>query len=201
MIQLYNDVMVSCILLAAGQSMRFGSPKALALLNGETVISRLQRILLDSAVDEIIVVTGAHASALKPYLLNHKRLKVVHNKDYILGQTSSFQAGLREVCPKSLGFMLLPVDYPLVKTQTIDILVDEFMKKADKIIIPTCDSQKGHPPIFPVALKNEFLSLNSSEGLNQVQRCHQENIIFCAVADKGTVKSFNTEEEFESLFK
>jgi len=199
MIQLYNDVMVSCILLAAGQSMRFGSPKAIALLSGETVISRLQRVLLDSTVDEIIVVTGAHASALKPYLLNHKRLKVVHNKDYILGQTSSFQSGLREVCPKSSGFMLLPVDYPLVKTQTIDILVGKFMRHSDKIIIPTCDDRKGHPPIFPVALKKEFLSLNSSEGLNQVQRRHQNGVLFCAVPDKGTVKSFNTKEEFKNL--
>ncbi len=191
--------MISCLLLCAGQSSRFGSPKALALIQGQTVISRLQQMLLDSCVDEIIIVTGAHAQEITPYLLNHKKIKHVYNKNYILGQTSSFQAGLDEVCPQAQGLMLLPVDYPLVTTPTINLLVDKFIQDPLKIVIPTYNGQKGHPPIFPVVLKNEFLSLDSKEGLNVVQRRHKEIIVCWPVTDPGVSQSFNTLEEFKRL--
>ena len=74
--------MVSCLLLAAGSSQRFNSPKALAPINGKTVIEHLQNILLATPLDEVIIVLGAHQEAIKPFLLNHKRVKVVYNKDH-----------------------------------------------------------------------------------------------------------------------
>ena len=54
--------MISCILLSAGFSRRFGSPKALALINGVTVIEQLQNILVRSQVGETVVVLGDHAN-------------------------------------------------------------------------------------------------------------------------------------------
>ena len=69
--------MISCILLSAGYSSRFGSPKALAKLNGQTIIEQLQKILVASILDEIIVVLGAFAEDIKSYLLKHKKIKLV----------------------------------------------------------------------------------------------------------------------------
>ena len=100
--------MISCILLTAGESKRFGSPKALADIGQNKAIQLLQQKLLQSIVDEIIIVTGASESLIKPYVLNHSKVRLVHNKDYKFGQTSSFQTGLSIVDKNSFGFMLLP---------------------------------------------------------------------------------------------
>jgi CTP:molybdopterin cytidylyltransferase MocA len=165
----------------------------------ETVISRLQKMLIASKVHEIIVVTGADAEQITPHLLNHKKIKHVHNKNYILGQTSSFQAGLTEVCPSSTGLMLLPIDFPLVKTQSIDFLIEKFSQNPDKILIPSFDSRNGHPPIFPSDLRNEFLALKPSEGLNVIQQRYPERVKLIEVSDKTVTQSFNTPPELKDL--
>lgn len=191
--------MVSCILLSAGESSRFGSPKALAKLKSEHVITRLQSMLISSLVDEIIVVLGFEAERIKPALLNHKKVRVVHNKDYKFGQTSSFKEGLRDVSKESKGVMLLPVDYPLIQTETVDLLIEKFIQSSPLILIPTYKDKKGHPPFFSTNLSVTFNSLDNAVGINTVIHENEQSVILFPVEDKGVVSSFNTKEEFEEL--
>ena len=99
--------MISCILLSAGLSKRFGSPKALADISGVSVIRYIQNTLIESKIGEIVVVLGANKEKIKSHILNHKKIKVVYNKDYNFGQTSSFKAGLSQISNDSKGIMLL----------------------------------------------------------------------------------------------
>ena len=193
--------MISCVLLAAGFSSRFGSPKALAKVNQKTVIEHLQHQVLGTSVGEIIVVLGDHADMIKPYLLNHRRVKFVYNKDYNLGQTSSFKVGLQSIHSDSEGIMLLPIDYPAVKVKTLEILMEYFLKNKPLILIPAFEGQKGHPPIFDIKLKEEFLGLDNEAGLNTVAFYHQGETLVVDVRDEGIVATFNTREDFEKIKK
>ena len=112
----YNAFMTTCILLSAGLSERFGSPKALARLHGMTVIEHIQTTLLQSSCDQIIVVLGAHHKEVQPSIFIHSRIRIVYNKTYYFGQTSSVQAGWREVVDSTQGVLFLPVDCPLIWT-------------------------------------------------------------------------------------
>ena len=191
--------MVSCILLAAGFSRRFGSPKALALINGVTVIEQLQNILIHSQVGEIVVVLGDHADDIKSHILNHKKIRVVYNKDYNLGQTSSFKVGLEAISTEALGVMLLPVDVPTIKVDTIDFLVDQFLLKRPSTLIPTYYNKKGHPPIFNAIIKKALLDMDNTKGLNSFERQHELDIVLLPVEDAGVLRSFNTPEELEKI--
>ena len=193
--------MLSCIILSAGLSHRFGSPKALAKINIETVVEHLQRLLLATQIQEIVIVLGHDAKKIEPHLLKHKRIRFVYNKDYNLGQTSSFKVGLEAANPQAQGIMLLPVDYPVIKKETIDRLIELFLDKKPAILIPTFENQKGHPPIFHAKLKPEILSLPNDVGLNTVAYKHQKDTMVLALKDGGIVKSFNTPAEFEQLKK
>ena len=113
--------MVTCVLLSAGESQRFGSPKALAKTSQKTAIEDLQDTLIASIADDIIVVLGAYAEAIGPHVFNHKKVRIVHNKDYKLGQTSSFQAGLRALKDNASAVLLTPVDCPFIRTSTVDV--------------------------------------------------------------------------------
>ncbi|MFA5060315.1 MAG: nucleotidyltransferase family protein [Candidatus Omnitrophota bacterium] len=191
--------MISCVLLSAGFSARFGSPKALATFSHETVIGRLQRLLIDSAVDEAIIVLGHDADQIKPHLLEHGKIKVVYNKDYKLGQTSSFKTGLRTTSPHAQGIMLFPVDLPVVKIETVNFLIDQFHKEKPAILIPTYNGKKGHPPIFHSRLKADFLTLDDSAGLNTLQHQFTSETFLTAVHDPGILLSFNTPEELQKI--
>ena len=107
--------MITCILLSAGSSSRFGSPKALAHIYSNTIIESLQTKLLKTNLNNIIIVLGAYAEKIQPFLLKHKKITVVYNKDYNFGQASSFNCGLKNTDKKTEAIMLLPVDFPLIK--------------------------------------------------------------------------------------
>lgn len=198
-IKVYNTLMFTCILLCAGVSRRFGSPKALARLDGETVLERLQKLLIKTQVNEIIIVLGAHANLVKPYLLKHKCIKFVHNKDYKFGQTSSFKAGLQCAAQDAQGILLLPVDYPFIQEETVNRLIDFYKEANPLILIPSFEGQKGHPPLFSNRLRGEILALDNNSGLNSIAHSHQAQTKLLPVSDHGVVQTFNTQEEFEAL--
>jgi len=191
--------MIACILLSAGSSERFGSPKALAKLHEVTVIEHLQKLLLSTQVGEVIVVLGAQADQIKPHLLNHKSIKSVYNKDHNLGQTSSFKAGLLNVSKHVLGVMLLPVDYPFISVDSINLLNQCFLEQHPAVLIPTFKGKKGHPPLFSIDLRDEFLALGNEQGLNTIAHAHQADTTILPVNDDGIIRTFNTKEEFESM--
>ncbi len=191
--------MIACLLLSAGSSERFGTPKALAQMGGEYMIVRLQKELMKSQIGQIIVVLGDHLEAIKPHLLNHKKVEFVYNKDYKNGQTSSFKAGLKNVASHARGIMLFPVDVPFVKATTIDFLIEEFLLKKPGILIPAYKNRNGHPPIFSSRLKNDLLSLDDSQGLNAFEQQHKDQTIFVPVTDPAILYSFNTPQEFDAV--
>ena len=190
-------VMISCILLTAGESQRFGQPKALAQIQNSTAIEILQHKVLQSLMKELIVVTGAHEHLVKPLVFNHSNIRIVHNKDYKFGQTSSFQQGILSCDSQSDGFMLLPVDCPFVLTDTMDTLIKHFETNKPSLLIPTYQSKKGHPPIFHKKLKPEILKLDVHKGLNHLIAHHPSQLL--EINDPGIVWSFNTQEELDKI--
>lgn len=195
----YTDDMLSCILLAAGQSQRFGSVKALVERDGQTIITLLQKALLDANFNEIVVVLGAHADKIEPFLLNHSRVTIVYNKDHKFGQTSSFQCGLRKVSDQIHGIALLPVDFPLLQAATLREIGDAYLSSSSKIVIPSYKGRRGHPPIFPYDLKKEFLTLDVQEGLNTIQHRYEDRCMEFEVDDPAVITSFNTPLEWEEI--
>ena len=191
--------MISCIVLAAGESKRFGSPKPLARVGAKTVLELIQEKLLLTEVSEVIVVLGYAAGAISPFIFKGPHIRTVINKDYTCGQTSSFKTGLSCVDPKAQGIMLWPADMPLIEADTINELIKIFPKKSCQILVPTYQGRKGHPPIFSAQLKNELNSLKDDEPLSDVLHRHEAETFKLAVDDEGVVLSFNTPEEFNKL--
>ena len=191
--------MITCILLSAGLSERFGSPKALAPIAKNNVIQHLQNTFLESTCDNIVVVLGANHKDIEPFIFIHKRIRVVYNKDYYFGQTSSIQAGLKAVENSSAGIMFQPVDCPLVQASSVDTIIDCFKKNSPDLLIPCYQGKKGHPPIFHQRLRQTILELPLTLGLNSLFSYNPPQTL--DIDDPGILKSFNTPEEFEAIKK
>ena len=193
--------MVTCIVLAAGESTRFGSPKPLADLNGTPAIRVICATLLESHVDKLVVVLGHEADRVRSALPAHKRIHSVTNKDYGRGMTSSFQTGLRSRAALDNDLMLLPVDMPFIKTATIDLLCRTFKEQGPLILVPTIDGRPGHPPVFAASLADDFKALRDKEPLSTVQHRFKDRVVRLPVDDPGVIRTYSTPAELSRLLQ
>jgi molybdenum cofactor cytidylyltransferase len=193
--------MISCIVLSAGLSSRFKSPKALALIENIPAITYLLKKLCVSQISDIVIVLGDNKEAILPHLFKHKVIRVVYNNDYKLGQTSSVQAGLKKLSSSAKGFMILPIDCPFVKTETINNLIAHFTKNQPDILIPTHTGLRGHPPTFRNELKVEILKLPQTKGLNTITQNSIYKMETLDLPDPGITQTFNTPAELNRILK
>ncbi len=193
--------MMTCIVLAAGESRRFGSPKPLAPVNGLPAIRVIVDVLLASAVDTIVVVLGHEAEGIRPLIPREERLRISVNKDYARGMTSSFQAGLKARTARNADLMLLPVDLPFVKVATIDLLCRTFQEERPLILVPTYNGRSGHPPVFASSLTDDFRALRDDEPLCAVQHRLKDKTRYLPVEDPGVILTYNTPAELARHLK
>jgi len=94
------------VVLVGGASKRFGSPKALAEIDGETFVERAKRILAE-ACDEVLVVGKA----------GELRFDVVDDGSEVRAPIAGVVAGLRAASNDVAVF--LPVDCPRVTADVV----------------------------------------------------------------------------------
>ena len=87
---------VAGVLLAAGEGSRFGQPKALVRLNGQTLAERGVGLLRAGGADPILVVTGAVPVELD-------RTLTVDNPQWRTGMGSSLRAALQALSEADIG--------------------------------------------------------------------------------------------------
>ena len=92
---------ITAILLAAGLSKRLGRNKLLLLLGGETVIRKTAKAVCESAVSEVILVTG-HEEAEVKQAVEGLSVHFTHNPRYAEGQSTSMISGIETASLKRL---------------------------------------------------------------------------------------------------
>jgi molybdopterin-guanine dinucleotide biosynthesis protein A len=103
------------VVLVGGASHRFGSPKALARIDGETLAERAWRTL-GNACDERIAV-GKIADGLElPFELTDDETEV---RAPIAGVVAGLRAARHDVC------VFLPVDCPLISAESLRRLAED----------------------------------------------------------------------------
>jgi molybdopterin-guanine dinucleotide biosynthesis protein A len=100
---------LSGVVLVGGASSRFGSPKALAQLEGETFVDRARRIL-GEVCDEVLVVGKA----------GELPFEVIDDASEVRAPIAGVVAGLRAAANDVVVF--LPVDCPRITTEVVRAL-------------------------------------------------------------------------------
>jgi CTP:molybdopterin cytidylyltransferase MocA len=111
------------LILAAGESKRMGSPKALLEFQGETFLDCLTATF-SQFCDPVVVVLGCGSGEIRAGLKHPERALIARNADYHLGQLSSMQCGLRALPPDGVeGVLFTLVDHPNVQPSTLAALL------------------------------------------------------------------------------
>jgi len=162
---------VAAIVLAAGKSSRMRGFKPMAPFGGETVVARVVANLRGAGVERIHVVTGFNAEALAPEL-HRLGVTIAHNSGFERGMMSSVQTGVASLPQDAEAFLLLPVDMPLVRPQTIARLLGAASADGAAIHYPTFRGERGHPPLIRRALFQDILEWNGEGGLLALLKGH-----------------------------
>jgi len=190
-------MMISAILLAAGESKRMGEPKQLMPFSRGTMVEQTVDNLLNSAVDEVVVVVGHRAEEVIKTIVT-KPVKLAVNPDYQQGMSTSIIAGLKLVDSGARAVMLVLGDQPFVDSQTINSLIDEFHNHDKGIAIPTYQGRKGHPIIFAIKYKEKLLELKGDIGGRQIIKDHPDDVLEISVDSEGVITDINTRSDYQS---
>ncbi len=189
---------VAGIVLAAGESARFGQPKQLLEWRGEPLVRRVTRISLAAGLSEVVVVTGSSRARVRQ-ALSGMPVKLVENLNWVEGQASSVRAGIRALQPRTGGVIFLLADQPLVNTNLIKSLREEHARSLAPIIAPMVDGRRGNPVLFDRTTFADLASLEGEAGgrsLFSKFRVHE-----LTWHDQGVLFDVDTPEDYQQLLR
>ena len=129
------------LVLAAGAGVRFGGPKAPAIVDGERLVDRAVRVLREGGCDPILVVLGAWLGDVPG------ADAVIENAEWREGMGSSLRAGLAalEADPDVDTVVITLVDLPGLSAQAVQRVV----AAPSGIALATYGGERGHPVRLP----------------------------------------------------
>ena len=185
---------IAGLILAAGESRRMGSPKALLPYGSESFLDTLIG-LFTPRCEPVIVVLGAHSEQIRAAATRPATFVV--NPDYPLGMTTSLQCGLRAVPADADGVLFTLVDHPAASPATLDLLLAP--TGSQLVRVPRYRAKRGHPIWFSRELIPEFLALPTDGPARDVVARHVDRTEYLDLDDPGIVADIDNPEDYRAL--
>lgn len=164
------------VILAAGESKRFGSPKALATFRGQTLIERAIKSAREFGGENVLVVTGAHHQKMLDSLIG---VRHTFNPMFADGLATSIAHGLHEMLnldSSVTGVTLLPVDQPLVDAEHLRTLWREGTR-AGRCALTASEDAFGPPAYIPKSYFYLARKIQGDRGLKSVLKPSQTILV------------------------
>ncbi|MGI6250519.1 MAG: nucleotidyltransferase family protein [Anaerolineaceae bacterium] len=153
---------VAGVVLAAGESSRYGTPKQNLPWGKCTVLGASIHNAQIAGLKPIEVVLGAHAEAISK-LLTPGNYHVIHNLNWKAGMGSSISAGVKSLPADTEGVILILADQPHISPLLIRSIKTEG-KMRNKIIVPEIAGRRANPVYFPNYTFPELIELDADIG-------------------------------------
>jgi len=153
------------VILAAGASRRFGSPKQLARYRGETLLARSTRLARLAGAEKVCVVLGYRSSLVQRVLEQSRstpaRTSTVRNARWRDGMGRSLACGMRSLDRRARAVLVCLADQPLLEAGDLMRLVLAWRASPRSVVASRYAGKTGVPAIFP---RSHFAALKSLSG-------------------------------------
>lgn len=160
---------IAAVVLAAGSSSRYGSPKQLASYRGAPLITHAVRRAARSTVEQVVVVLGAHHQEVEQVLPLPPRLRVVVNLKHAQGLSTSLGRGLAALSQEVAGAVILLGDVPEVEVEDID-RVAASLRRGAVVARIRYRNGPGHPVGFSRPIWPRLASIDGDVGARSLLR-------------------------------
>ena len=163
--------LIGIIILAAGASRRMGPPKQLLKIDGQTLIERT--IALTQVIDnqKTVVVLGANADKIRPYIPQQEKVNVIVNEDWQQGMGTTLRKGMDFFLRQADNFKAVVVmvcDQPYLTSEKLQQLIHQYKATKAAIIATAYNGIKGVPALFDNSLFSKLITLNKDEGARKI---------------------------------
>ncbi|WP_195467262.1 nucleotidyltransferase family protein [Clostridium sp. D43t1_170807_H7] len=186
---------INLILLAAGNSKRFNGNKLLAIYKNKPIYMYIVEKVVNLKINKIICVT--QYEEIKEALLN-TNINVVMNNNSNLGISSSIKIGIN-FDKNADGYMFMVCDQPFISIQTLNSVIDNFIKGDKGIVCVGCGNNKGNPVIFSKKYINELLSLEGDNGGKVIIKGNLNDLKIVNINNRIELVDIDTQEEFVKI--
>ncbi|MBS0377278.1 MAG: nucleotidyltransferase family protein [Proteobacteria bacterium] len=180
------------VVLAAGASTRFGSPKQLVRIAGRPLLHAAVTNAAEVVGSSLIVVLGSGAAELGA-LLKHSPGSIVVNQDWREGLASSIRAGIARLPLTCAGVLLMLADQPGVTPDDLKRLAGTWRKQPQYVAAALYSGTTGVPAIFPRSLFQELAQLRGDQGARALLRRNSDRLV--RVPMPGAALDIDTPED------
>jgi molybdenum cofactor cytidylyltransferase len=186
------------IILAAGMSIRFGSLKQLIKIGEKTILSMVLGATERSELDQIVLVLGHQSDAIIKALgedFNNPRLRVVINPAYREGMSGSLQRGLLEIKDDFPSVMVILGDYPFLKTDIIDLILNRFWRSDKDICVPVHEGKRGLPVCIGSRYYSHIFNITGDKGAREIIKGNPDDVLYLEIDDPGCFRDIDREDD------
>jgi len=187
---------VAAIVLAAGASTRCGQPKQLLPIGLRTMLQHVVDIVLNSSVDQTIVVLGHRADEIGA-TLGDRPVDSVVNEDWEAGLSASMQAGLRAIRLDAEAALFILADQPAITPEIIAALLQRYRETEALIVVPIYQGRQGNPVLFDRALFAELLEVRGDQGGRQLLDRYAYRIERVKMSSEAVLTDVDTQEDYD----
>jgi molybdenum cofactor cytidylyltransferase len=146
-----SNITIGGVLLAAGSSRRMGEINKLVIeIDGEPLVRRAARAMLDGGIKDLIVVTG-HQRDEVVAALHGLEVTFAHNADFAAGQAGSVAAGITALPGVVSGALIALGDMPYIAPDLVAEMIRDHSGLGDhetRISFPVHEGRRGNPVLW-----------------------------------------------------
>lgn len=158
---------VFAVVLAAGDSTRFGSTKQLQTIDGVSLVKRAAQLARSVCGDNTILVTG-HDSVTVARSAGEAARFVIVNDHHAEGMSGSIAAAASALAQTAAGILLILADQPLISAGHLRAMLDSWSGSDTEIIATAFAGTAGPPVLFPRGAFHALANLSGDHGARSV---------------------------------
>jgi molybdenum cofactor cytidylyltransferase len=183
------------VIMAAGQSERFGSPKQLLPFGGTTLLGQVVQNANASSLERIVVVLGRAGDEVHKRV-DFGRAQVVDNTAYRSGCASSLLAGL-DAAGDGAALMLLLGDQPGVGPPIIDHVSKGWhLNDRPWAAVTSYRGELGHPFVFAREAHGDLRRLHGDKAIWKLIETYPERVLRVPI-DAQLPPDIDTPEDYQ----